>query len=92
MDTHLQLLNSEHGNQILYRANHERAVAYLDVRDIQTQSAVSRLHTHLSLQRYYYLIAFNAYLSEADTMTMGFDAWMNERKELRSLLKEISLD
>jgi hypothetical protein len=44
------------------------------------------------LDRYFYLIAFNAYLSEADTSVKGFDEWMNERKELKSLLKEISLD
>lgn len=43
-------------------------------------------------QRYFYLVAFNAYLSESDTNVKGFDQWMLERKELKSLLKEISLD
>jgi hypothetical protein len=37
-------------------------------------------------------VAFNAYQSESDTDTKGFDRWMSERKELKSLLKEISLD
>jgi len=43
------------------------------------------------LERYFYLIAFNAYLREADTTNKGFDSWMSDHKELKSLLQHISL-
>lgn len=43
------------------------------------------------LERYFWLIVFNSYLSECwkDNFIKTFDRWLEERPELRTLLKEI---
>ena len=44
------------------------------------------------LQRYFFLLAFRAYLDTSEAVTVPFARWFAERAELKHLMSTLSLD